>query len=103
MASAVNTLARLDKMPSQEIIDGLKGVVDFYYWKGIPCARKWPHWAKREPTPDEKAAQDRFAYAARSWKNLPEYVKAAYNNMAASTFNTGREIYMRTYLSGLNP
>lgn len=94
-------MAVITKMPHQAIIDGFKGVLDYYYFLGIPCVRKWPHWPKRDPYPTERANQEAFAYAAKMWRQLPEYVKLLYNDMAAGTRNSGFDIYMRCYMRGL--
>lgn len=83
-----------------EIISAFKGTVDFYLWKGIPCARAWPHWPKREPTPQERANQQTFAYAAKAWALLSEYLKEMYRQMAAGTDWTARDIFTRCYISG---
>ena len=95
-------MVRLTALPELAIIDQFKGKVDFYEWKGIPCARKWPHWPKRLPTVPEKANQDRFAYAIHAWTNLSEYIKAMYRQMAVGTSLTARDLFMRSYING-NP
>lgn len=93
-------MAVLRQMPQQAIISGFKGTIDFYLWKGIPCARKWPHWPKRVPYPQEKANQDRFAYAVHIWPLLSEYLREMYRQMTVGTDWTPRDIFMRCYLSG---
>lgn len=96
-------MARLLAMPAQAIVDGFKGVLDFYLWKGIACVRKWPYHPKRKPYPAEKANQDRFARGARAWDPLPEHVKVQYRRMAAGTAFTPRDLFMRLYLVGPPP
>lgn len=93
-------MATLDRMPSQAIIDDLKGVIDFYYWKGIPCARRWPTWVKRTATTREKANQDAFTYAIMSYAELPPVVRQFYVEMAAGTNVTARDLFLRAYLKG---
>lgn len=92
-------MAVLKVMPHQAIVDSLKGVIDFYYWKGIPCARAWPHWPKRVPTPAEKTNQDSFAYCQHQWKQLPEYIKEMYRQCASTTSLTARDIYTACYMN----
>ena len=92
-------MARLRRMPSEAIIDAFKGKLDFYYCMGIPCVRKWPHWPKRVPTPIEKANQDSFAYCAKSWTDLPEYLKEMYRQCAATTNLTARDIFTACYMN----
>lgn len=93
-------MVRLTRMPAQAIVDYFHGTVDFYYWLGIPCARKWPHWVKRQATGPEKANQNAFAHVNRMWGQLPEYIKEMYRQMAASTSVTGKDIYVRGYMNG---
>lgn len=84
---------------SQNTVDTLAGAIDFYYYKGILCARKWPHWKVRVPLPDEKAAQDNFAYVSKMWKWLPEYLKQTYREMAIGTPVTARDIFTKAYIN----
>lgn len=84
------------------IIDGFKGNLDFYVYKGIPCVRRWPRYYGRKPYTAEKANQDAFAYAMKQWRELPAYVRRQYWRMAQSTPYRPQDIYIRTYLHGLN-
>ena len=93
-------MAKLASMPQQAIVDAFKGTVDFYYYRGTPCARMWPTWHKRLPYPNEQANQNVFTYAARSWLELPEYVKLLFQDMAAGIGLNRRDLFMRCYLNG---
>lgn len=92
-------MAVLKQQFTQAQVDTLSGAIDFYYWKGLPVARKWPHWPARVPYPAEKATQERFGYCMRMWAFLPSYLQAQYRNMAVSTGVTGRDIFARAYLN----
>lgn len=92
-------MARIKGGLSQATVDTLAGSIDFYYWKGMLVARKWPRWPRRLPHPDEKDAQDSFAYASRMWKWLPTFLKDQYRIMAVSTPVTGRDIFTRAYIN----
>lgn len=94
-------MARLERMPQQSIIDDLKGTIDYYYYKGIPVARKWPHWPKRTPTPEEKANQEAFAYINSTVKDIPAYIRRQYQAMASSSILTWKDLYIRAYLNGI--
>lgn len=95
-------MAVLSKLPSEAVISSFKGVVDFYLWKGIPCARKWPTWPKRQAYPEERANQDDFAYANKLFSQLPDYLQQQYRNMAASTSFTGKDLFIRAYMKGID-
>jgi hypothetical protein len=43
---------------SLEMIKAMSGIIDFYYWKGIPVARKWPDWTHFRPSPRQKEAME---------------------------------------------
>lgn len=96
-------MAVITRLPEQALIDGFKGHVDFYVHKGQVCARRWPRYYPRTPTTPEKANQDAFAYAMKTWASLPLFIQRQYWRMAVSTPFKAQDIYIRTYLSGLNP
>jgi len=95
-------VAVLKQLPHQDIISGFKGVIDFYLWKGKPCARKWPRHGKRTPYPEEAANQERFAYANRLWPTLPEAIRNVYIQMAVGTRWRGQDLWVRAYMKGLD-
>lgn len=94
-------MAKLAIMPSQDIVAGFKGQVDFYLWKGIPCARSWPRSPGKQRAPAVMAQWPTFIYAAQEWKNLSPVVQSAYNSMAQAGGLNGRDLQVRGYLSGL--
>ena len=94
-------MAILDTLPSKAIIDGLKGVLDFYSWKGIPVVRSWPRSPGHDRSPAVEAQWVAFGYAAGEWKNLSAEVKQAYIDLAQGTSYTGRDWFMRSYLTGI--
>jgi len=95
-------VVRLAALPAQAIIDDFKGKVDFYVYKGQPCARRWPTWPRRVATGQEAANQQAFAYAIKSWNELSEYIRQMYYFMAAGTGLSPRDFFVRSYLKG-NP
>jgi len=87
-------------MPEQAIISGFKGVVDFYLWKGIPVARSWPRSPGHDRAPAVEAQWPAFTTATRLWDHMSAYVQAAYIQSAQGTNLTGRDLAMKSYLSG---
>ncbi|GAI98357.1 unnamed protein product, partial [marine sediment metagenome] len=59
-------MAKLKVLPHQAIIDGLKGKVDFYLHRGIPCARKWPKSPGHLRAPAVMAQWQTFTDAAQA-------------------------------------
>ncbi len=94
-------MAVLKALPSTAIIDGFKGSVDFYLWKGLACARRWPRWHARTPTDAERASQVDLAYAARACGALSPHMKAQWRQLATGTRFTWREMFVRAYIRGL--
>ena len=68
------TLTRLDALPEIAIIKGLKGVVDFYYWKGLAVARAWPRKALYTPSPQEQASRSQFGENLSAMSAMPSEV-----------------------------
>ena len=94
-------MAKLKVLPSQGIIDGFKGTVDFYVYMGLPVARTWPRRPNGERSPAVKAQWLPFAYAAKEWLNVSAFVQAAYERLATNSGLTGRDMQVRAYLTGL--
>lgn len=99
-------MAKITHLPSQAIIDGLAGVLDFYVYhpvscqgEGIPCVRKWPRYDESHMTQAAKDARVPFAYIATKWKTLPPYIQQAYIDMASQSSLTGKDMMIRLYLN----
>ena len=95
-------MVKLLEMPMEKKIDGFKKVVDFYFYMGIPCARMWPQLHITERAPSVRAQWPTFSYAAKEWNNLSPEVQFSYNVMAANSHLTGRDFFMRSYISGID-
>jgi len=95
-------MAKLLAMPEQAIIDGFKGTLDFYYWKGIPCVRKWPTWRPYTFSQEQRDNQAAFAYISHLWSVMDPTIKALWIEMAGGTSLTGRDMAIRSYLKGTN-
>ena len=94
-------MAKLTAMPNQAIIDGFKGIIDFYLWMGIPCARKWPVWRPREPHYAERLNQDDFARVNKAYSSLPLEFITAYRSLAQGTPFTAKDLLVRSFMRGL--
>ncbi|MBA7534542.1 hypothetical protein ES705_26791 [subsurface metagenome] len=94
-------MAKLIAMPHQDIIDGLKGSIDFYIHDGVACARSWPRSPGKQRAPAVMAQWPNWTYSAREWVNLSPIVQAAYIEFSTNSGLTGRDMQMRGYLSGL--
>lgn len=92
-------MAKITKMPSLAIIDGFKGVVDFYIHDGIPCARRWPRSPGLRRAPAVEAQWPAWTWASKNWNSLTPYVQDAYKRMASGTNLSGRDIFQKSYIT----
>jgi hypothetical protein len=93
-------MTKLDKMPQQSIIDQYKGLIDFYVYKGVAVARRWPKWEPRLPTPAEAANQAAFKLINQIFQSLPPNIHEAYTQMAAQTTRTSKDVAVSLYMLG---
>jgi len=94
-------MAKLAVLPSQDIIDGFKGAIDFYLYMGIPCCRMWPVWRSRAPHPEEKVNQDDFARINQVAISMPVEFIDAYKELAQGTPFTWKDLMVRSFMRGL--
>ncbi len=87
-------MAKLVKLPSLDIIHGFNGVLDFYYWKGIPVVRKWPYNPKSHHTDATIAAAEKFGLATKGYSKLAADQINAFKAEALDHTRTARDIYM---------
>jgi len=62
-------MAILQKPVALNVVQGFRGVVDFYYWKDIPVARAWPRKPVPTRTPALLRTHDKLREAF-AWKQL---------------------------------
>ena len=94
-------MAKITKLPSQGIIDGFKGVLDFYVYMGIACVRSWPKSPGKLRSDPVQAQWPAWTYAAKEWSNLSADVQDAYRKLATNSGLSGRDMFTRSYLTGL--
>ncbi len=87
-------MARLTALPSLDIIHGFQGVLDFYLWKGLPCARKWPYTPPSHVTEGTIAARALFGAISQGYSLLGDGPLQAFQEDAADQTRTARDIYM---------
>ena len=76
-------MAKLTSMPQEEIIMGMKGTLDYYWWKDVPVVRKWPRPPSGPRSPAVQAQWPDFAQASRDWRDLEPETVAGTTHMAA--------------------
>lgn len=94
-------MAVITSMPQEAIISGFRGVLDYYYYMGLACVRRWPRSPGHLRTPAVMSTWAAFADASRLWGQLSPTVQRSYEEMATGTGLTGRDMFQRSYLKGL--
>lgn len=92
-------MARLAQLPELAIINGFKGSIDFYVWKGLPCARRWPRPPRGPRSLAVQAQWEPFAYASRLWTLQSKEVQDAYRSMASGSTMSGRDMSIKLYIN----
>jgi len=85
-------MARIDALPSIEIIRGFKGILDFYLWRGLPCVRAWPKYRPAKQTAASLAAALVFGAIVKSYGLLGDLPLEAYRQDALDQTRTARDI-----------
>lgn len=84
-------MAKVSHPWDKDRIYGLKGILDFYFWKGIPVVRKWPVTTPSKLTPNTRAQWSVFGYITQQWPNTSPAVADALSEMAAGTQRVPRD------------
>jgi len=90
-------VAIIKEMVSQKIITGFKGKLDFYFYMGIPIARRWPRSQGNSQTPASVAQQPAFSYASKLWTEVSPFVQEAYTTLVEACGLHKKDWFMRGY------
>lgn len=94
-AGPFNThMTRLKELPEIQVIKGFKGKVDFYLWKGIAVARRWPRKTTIPKTPAEQASANEFGAISASYKLTDPITRDALAGMVASSQERQLDMYI---------
>ena len=93
-------MAKISHMIAEKVISGMKGVVDYYYYMGVSCARKWPRSPGHKRAPQVEAGWPIFTEAVHLWSKLSEDMREPYRVMSSGSGLSDRDLFMRAYMSG---
>lgn len=91
-------MAIITKLPGLKIIDGFKGVLDFYVYMGKVVVRTWPKKPSMPRSPASTATALVFGYAAHYWNALSPEIQQAYNDTASGSSLTGRDLFVKSFI-----
>jgi len=89
-------MAILPNLPSSAQIASLAGILDFYYYKGIPCVRSWPN----KPT-KTKAIKRTWANMRNGnllWKGVKQVDVEALTYASKASELTNRDMFLANVL-----
>jgi hypothetical protein len=90
-------MARLSGVPARSIVLGLKGAIDFYSWKGIPVARRWPRSpGKQRAAPVQEQWAD-FKLITQGFRDIDVSVMPALSSMASGTQLTTKDVAVQLF------
>lgn len=92
-------MAKLLALPSIAIIDGLKGVIDYYVHDGVPCARSWPRSPGRVRAPAVMEQWAAFAYITQAWTFISPELQEFYKQQASGTRLSGRDLFTKSFIT----
>jgi len=82
-----------------DIVDSLRGVLDFYTWCDLNIVRSWPRAPGRTRAPAVVATQVPFAYINTVASTLPADVIDAYKELADGTGLSWKDFVCRLYIN----
>lgn len=94
-------VAIIPALPAQDIIDGLRGTIDFYCHDGLICVRKWPRSPGKHRSTDVQAQWPAFRYINKQASYLSPSLIASYQEMASGSRLTWKDLLVRAYLKGI--
>lgn len=95
-------MAKLEVLPEEAIISGFKKTIDFYVYRGQPCARMWPRKPRLPRAATTQPMISAFRYAMYAYSLLTPAQLEPYKSMATGTDLTTRDYFMRAYLGGID-
>ena len=83
---------------SSQMVKGLYGTVDFYYWRGIPVARSWPRKTKLSPTAAVLASRLAFRQSRLDLREVSAVTRAAWAVCSVGARQAWLDYYTSIYL-----
>lgn len=93
-------MVRLGGVPPRGIVLGLKGIVDFYSWKGMPVARRWPRKPTQPRSPAVQAQWADFKAVTQGFKTIDVTVIPALSSMVVGTQFVTKDMQVQLFYGG---
>jgi len=83
---------------SLQMVRDLHGVVDFYYWRGIPVARMWPRKTSTPPSAAMLGARASFTASRSDLKFIDGATRAAWAIESVGKKQAWLDYYTKNYM-----
>ena len=93
-------MAKIAQMPALDIVDALRGKLDYYTWCNLVIVRSWPQASDRARSEDVQATGARFAYVNEEAGSLDDSIISAYKELASDTGFSWKDFLTRNFISG---
>lgn len=90
-------MAKLPVLPDPEVIRSFKGLIDFYNWKNIAVARRWPRWRITARSPAVIAQQAWLRHSNTLTPQLGHLTHRRWQWLAKWGFQTWRDKWLTYY------
>lgn len=93
-------MAIIDKPLSLELYKSLKGVVDFYYYKSLLCARSYPQHCRQPGTESQKKTWTALKESSKNRSLITKHDMEGYRTMAGGSHLTWYDLYKKIFIRG---
>lgn len=93
-------MAKIYNPLSREQYGPLKGLVDFYYYKGQLCARKYPAHSKQPGTAIQHLTWQACRERWRDFRLLKDIDKQGYMTLSGNSQLSWVDVYSKSYMKG---
>jgi len=96
-------VAVIERLPAQSVIDGFRGVLDFYVYKGLNVVRSWPRGKGLGLAPGTIATQPLFTRSARLKKHYSQICSVAARRYGMAGTSTWQDVLTSAYFGKVDP
>ncbi len=92
-------MAKIAAMPSMDIVNSLRGVLDFYVWCNLVIVRKWPKAPDRSRNDLVMSTAEKFKYVNQAASTLTADIIQPYKDIASQTGLSWKDWMTRLYIN----
>lgn len=93
-------MAVIERSLSLELYKSLKGVVDFYYYKSLLCARSYPQHCRQPGTESQKKTWTALKESYRNKGLITKHDMEGYRTLSGGSHLTWYDLYKKIFIKG---